>query len=277
MAIAASPRPHGGPRSVSASDARDPRPRRPLVLPSGGIATAQAIPGAKLVMFPDMGHDLPRPRWDDIIEEIAENARQRPDATLRPTLVTLDVEGVLLPEIWIAVAERTGIDELRRTTRDEPDYDVLMRGRLDLLDRHGLGMARSPRSSPALAPLPGAVEFLDELRVRGAGRAAVRHVRRVRPAADGPARWPDDPVPRPRRRRRPHRRLPAADGRPEAPRRPGLPVARLPRDRRRRLVQRRLDAPRRRRRASCSERPIGSRPSSPSSRRSTPTTSCGPR
>ena len=56
------------------------------------------------------------------------------------TVVTLDVEGVLIPEIWIAVAERTGIDELRRTTRDEPDYDVLMRGRLELLDRHGLCM-----------------------------------------------------------------------------------------------------------------------------------------
>jgi phosphoserine/homoserine phosphotransferase len=59
----------------------------------------------------------------------------------RPTLVTLDVEGVLLPEIWIAVAERTGIEELRRTTRDEPDYDVLMRGRLDLLAQNGLGLA----------------------------------------------------------------------------------------------------------------------------------------
>ena len=54
------------------------------------------------------------------------------------TVVTLDLEGVLVPEIWVAVAERTGIDELRRTTRDEPDYDVLMRSRLELLDRHGL-------------------------------------------------------------------------------------------------------------------------------------------
>ncbi|HRE02595.1 MAG TPA: bifunctional phosphoserine phosphatase/homoserine phosphotransferase ThrH, partial [Ilumatobacteraceae bacterium] len=55
--------------------------------------------------------------------------------------MTLDLEGVLVPEIWIAVAERTGIDALRRTTRDEPDYDVLMRGRLDLLDHHGLSMS----------------------------------------------------------------------------------------------------------------------------------------
>ena len=58
----------------------------------------------------------------------------------RPTLVALDVEGVLVPEIWIAVAERTGVAELRMTTRDEPDYDALMRRRLDLLDRHGLTM-----------------------------------------------------------------------------------------------------------------------------------------
>ena len=74
----------------------------------------------------------------------------------RPTLVTLDVEGVLLPEIWIAVAERTGIEELRRTTRDEPDYDVLMRGRLDLLDRHGLDAERDHRRrSPGWRRCPG--------------------------------------------------------------------------------------------------------------------------
>jgi phosphoserine / homoserine phosphotransferase len=84
----------------------------------------------------------------------------------RPTLVTLDVEGVLLPEIWIAVAERTGIDELRRTTRDEPDYDALMRGRLDLLDRHGLTMSLITDTIAGLKPLPGAAEFLDQLRAR---------------------------------------------------------------------------------------------------------------
>jgi phosphoserine/homoserine phosphotransferase len=82
----------------------------------------------------------------------------------RPTLVALDVEGVLVPEIWIAVAERTGVAELRRTTRDEPDYDVLMRGRLDLLDRHGLTMSVITETIAGLAPLPGAVEFLDALR-----------------------------------------------------------------------------------------------------------------
>ena len=59
----------------------------------------------------------------------------------RQTIVTLDLEGVLIPEVWIAVAERTGIDGLTRTTRDEPDYDVLMRYRLDLLAEHGLTMS----------------------------------------------------------------------------------------------------------------------------------------
>ncbi len=86
--------------------------------------------------------------------------------TPRQTIVTLDLEGVLVPEIWIAVAERTGIDELRRTTRDEPDYDVLMRGRLDLLERHQLGLAAISEVIAGLQPLPGAVEFLDELRRR---------------------------------------------------------------------------------------------------------------
>src|SRR5688500_17952264 len=81
-------------------------------------------------------------------------------------MVVLDVEGVLVPEIWIAVAERTGIEELRRTTRDEPDYDVLMRGRLDLLERHGLGLRAIQATIGELAPLPGAVEFLDDLRAR---------------------------------------------------------------------------------------------------------------
>lgn len=80
------------------------------------------------------------------------------------TVVTLDLEGVLVPEIWIAVAETTGIPELRRTTRDEPDYDRLMRGRLEILDRHGLSMSRIEQVIGSLDPLPGAREFLDELR-----------------------------------------------------------------------------------------------------------------
>jgi len=79
-------------------------------------------------------------------------------------IVTLDVEGVLVPEIWIAVAERTGIDGLRRTTRDEPDYDVLMRYRLELLDEHGLSMSLIEEVIADLEPLDGARAFLDELR-----------------------------------------------------------------------------------------------------------------
>jgi phosphoserine/homoserine phosphotransferase len=79
-------------------------------------------------------------------------------------IVTLDVEGVLVPEIWIAVAERTGVDGLRRTTRDEPDYDVLMRYRLDLLAEHGLTMSLIQDVIGGLTPMGGAVEFLDALR-----------------------------------------------------------------------------------------------------------------
>ncbi|MGL5809023.1 MAG: bifunctional phosphoserine phosphatase/homoserine phosphotransferase ThrH [Nocardioides sp.] len=82
----------------------------------------------------------------------------------RQSIVALDLEGVLVPEIWIAVAERTGIDELRRTTRDEPDYDVLMKRRLDLLDEHGLTMTLVADVIAELAPLPGARAFLDALR-----------------------------------------------------------------------------------------------------------------
>jgi phosphoserine/homoserine phosphotransferase len=79
-------------------------------------------------------------------------------------IVTLDVEGVLVPEIWIAVAERTGVEGLRRTTRDEPDYDVLMRYRLDLLAEHGLTMSLIQDVIGGLTPMDGAVAFLDQLR-----------------------------------------------------------------------------------------------------------------
>lgn len=82
----------------------------------------------------------------------------------RQSVVTLDVEGVLVPEIWIAVAERTGIEGLRRTTRDEPDYDVLMKYRLDLLAEHGLTMSLIEHVIAGLEPLDGAREFLDALR-----------------------------------------------------------------------------------------------------------------
>jgi phosphoserine/homoserine phosphotransferase len=82
----------------------------------------------------------------------------------RQSVVTLDVEGVLVPEIWVAVAERTGIDGLRRTTRDEPDYDVLMRYRLGLLEEHGLTMTLIEDVIAGLEPMEGARSFLDELR-----------------------------------------------------------------------------------------------------------------
>jgi len=80
------------------------------------------------------------------------------------TIVTLDLEGVLIPEIWIAVAEATGIPELRRTTRDEPDYDLLMRQRLAILDQHRLTMSAIEEVISTLRPLPGALDFLNALR-----------------------------------------------------------------------------------------------------------------
>jgi phosphoserine/homoserine phosphotransferase len=83
---------------------------------------------------------------------------------MKQSIVTLDMEGVLTPEIWIAVAEKAGIPELRRTTRDEPDYDQLMRYRMDLLARHGLKLSDIQGVIGTLRPLPGALEFLDELR-----------------------------------------------------------------------------------------------------------------
>lgn len=83
---------------------------------------------------------------------------------VKQSIVTLDMEGVLTPEIWIAVAEKTGIAALRRTTRDEPDYDVLMRGRVALLNRHGLKLSDIQAVIGTLRPLDGAVEFVRALR-----------------------------------------------------------------------------------------------------------------
>jgi phosphoserine/homoserine phosphotransferase len=76
----------------------------------------------------------------------------------------LDLEGVLVPEIWIAFAEASGIPELKRTTRDEPDYDKLMKWRLGILKEHGLGLKEIQETIATIDPLPGAKEFLDELR-----------------------------------------------------------------------------------------------------------------
>jgi phosphoserine/homoserine phosphotransferase len=84
--------------------------------------------------------------------------------TASQTIVTLDLEGVLIPEIWVAVAEQTGIDGLLRTTRDEPNYDVLMRYRLGLLGEHGLTMSLIEDIISGLAPLSGAYDFLTNLR-----------------------------------------------------------------------------------------------------------------
>lgn len=79
-------------------------------------------------------------------------------------IVCLDLEGVLVPEIWIAFAEATGIPELKRTTRDEPDYDKLMKYRIDILKEHGLGLKEIQETIATIDPIPGAKEFLDELR-----------------------------------------------------------------------------------------------------------------
>lgn len=79
-------------------------------------------------------------------------------------ITCLDLEGVLVPEIWIAFAEASGIPELKRTTRDEPDYDKLMNWRLNILKEHGLGLKEIQETIENIDPLPGAKEFLDELR-----------------------------------------------------------------------------------------------------------------
>ena len=79
-------------------------------------------------------------------------------------IVCLDLEGVLVPEIWIAFAEETGIPELKRTTRDEPDYDKLMKYRLNILKEHNLGLKEIQETISKIDPLPGAREFLDKLK-----------------------------------------------------------------------------------------------------------------
>ena len=85
---------------------------------------------------------------------------------MKQTIVSLDLEGVLVPEIWIAVAEKTGIEALRRTTRDEPDYDLLMRSRLDIMRENNLKLSDIQNVIVSLSPLEGAKDFLDELRAQ---------------------------------------------------------------------------------------------------------------
>jgi phosphoserine/homoserine phosphotransferase len=94
-----------------------------------------------------------------LINKAKENERR-----LQMNIVCLDMEGVLVPEIWIAFAEASGIPELKRTTRDEPDYDKLMKWRLEILKEHGLGLKEIQETIAKIDPMPGAKEFLDELR-----------------------------------------------------------------------------------------------------------------
>ena len=105
-------------------------------------------------------------RWTRENQRDTRHAKEilKHSAPVKQSIVTLDLEGVLVPEIWIAVAEKTGIKELRRTTRDEPDYDKLMRGRLKILDEHGLKLSDIQQVIGTLRPLEGGREFLDELR-----------------------------------------------------------------------------------------------------------------
>ena len=88
----------------------------------------------------------------------------REDKRMSMNIVCLDLEGVLVPEIWIAFAKESGIPELTRTTRDEPDYDKLMKWRLGILKEHGLGLKEIQDTIAKIDPIPGAKEFLDELR-----------------------------------------------------------------------------------------------------------------
>jgi phosphoserine/homoserine phosphotransferase len=86
------------------------------------------------------------------------------DRSITMNIVCLDLEGVLVPEIWIAFAKESGIPELKKTTRDEPDYDKLMKWRIGILKEHGLGLKEIQETIAKIDPLPGAKEFLDELR-----------------------------------------------------------------------------------------------------------------
>jgi phosphoserine / homoserine phosphotransferase len=118
--------------------------------------------------LPSLGHNA-RPSYSDspqftVFDQLDNSPVSCDTRAVKQSVVTLDLEGVLVPEIWIAVAEKTGIRELRLTTRDVPDYDVLMKGRLNLLDQHGLKLSDVQQVISTLRPLEGGKEFLDELR-----------------------------------------------------------------------------------------------------------------
>ena len=105
-------------------------------------------------------------------------------------IVCLDLEGVLVPEIWIAFAEETGIPELKRTTRDEPDYDKLMKYRLNILKEHNLGLKEIQETISKIDPLPGAKEFLDKLREMTTGDHHQRYLLSVRRTSDEKLGYP---------------------------------------------------------------------------------------
>ena len=122
-------------------------------------------------------------------------------------IVCLDLEGVLVPEIWIAFAEETGIPELKRTTRDEPDYDKLMKYRLNILKEHNLGLKEIQETISKIDPLPGAKEFLDKLREMTTGDHHQRYLLSVRRTSDKKTRLSDNllQLTRCSRQRRNHR------------------------------------------------------------------------
>jgi phosphoserine / homoserine phosphotransferase len=105
-------------------------------------------------------------RYHQLQRSLRDPTSTHADCSVTMQVVCLDLEGVLVPEIWIAFAERTGIADFRRTTRDEPDYDKLMRWRLDLLKKHNLKLADIQGVIAGLSPMPGARDFLDTLRSR---------------------------------------------------------------------------------------------------------------
>ena len=96
--------------------------------------------------------------------ELHRNPQNKTHGGIKMNIVCLDLEGVLVPEIWIAFAKETGIPELEKTTRDEPDYDKLMNYRINILKEHGLGLKEIQETIAKIDPMPGAKEFLDELR-----------------------------------------------------------------------------------------------------------------
>ena len=117
---------------------------------------------------------------------------------MQQTIVTLDLEGVLVPEIWIAFAEKTGIEALRRTTRDEPDYDVLMQYRLDILKENNFKLSDIQNVISALAPLDGAKDFLDALRAKNAGSDFIGYFSAICHTVDAPTRLASYFLPSPR-------------------------------------------------------------------------------